>query len=158
MPRVPVIALIACLIAAASLSVGRAAAGVTTNERFSFTAATLTCSGEIITVEADVHLVGRVTEDASGGSHLGSTVTVFFSGESASGDRYIGPSAQTTQILIDSPTAANNHTETFHQNLIRLGEDGGLADDLRIRAVFHFTFNATGELVASKFDFTSECS
>jgi hypothetical protein len=157
MPRVPVIALIACLVAAAGLTVGRAAAGVETNQRFSFTGATFTCSGEIITVEADVHLLARVTEDASGGSHLGSTITVFFRGESASGDRYIGPSAQTTQILV-SPTAANNHTETSHQNLIRLGEGAAPGDDLRVRAVFHFTLNANGELTASKFDFTSECS
>jgi hypothetical protein len=69
----------------------------------------------------------------------------------------IGPSHQTTQLM-DNPTAANTHTETFHFNLIRLGEDGGSGDDLRTGAVFHFTLNANGELTAFKFDFTVECN
>jgi hypothetical protein len=132
-----------------------AAARVVTNERFSFTAQMETCSGELITVDVDVHLVARVTTDANGVPHLGSTVTTHSRGTSASGARYRGTSHQTTQLL--GPVGSERvHTETFNQNLIRLGEDG-TADDLRARAVNHFTFNAKGELVSSKFEFTFEC-
>jgi hypothetical protein len=145
-----------CTVLGAAIGAAQASAAVETNERFSFSAGAFTCSGEIIDVEVDVHLLSRVTRDAHGVAHLGSTVTTFFRGESASGGRYIGPSHQTTQLRGDVG-AESTHTETFNQNLILLGENG-TADDLRGRAIFHFTFNANGELVASKFDFSSECA
>jgi hypothetical protein len=87
---------------------------------------------------------------------LGSTITTFFRGTSASGARYIGPSHQTTQLRGDVGSETT-HTETFNQNLIMLGEDG-TADDIHGRAIFHFTFNANGELVSSTFEFVTGCS
>jgi hypothetical protein len=148
--------LLMLLASLGSLAAATAAGQVVTNERVSFTAQTFVCGGELVTVTVDVHLVARVTTDAQGVPHLGSTITTFFRGTSASGEAYIGPSHSTTQLL--GPVGAEQvHTETFNQNLIRLGEDG-TADDLRGRAVFHFTFNANGQLVSSKFEFSSECA
>jgi hypothetical protein len=147
----------ALLLLLAAAAVAPLAAGeVVTNTRTSFTTETVTCSGEVITVEAEVHLLSRVSTDAQGVAHLGSTITTFFTGTSASGARYIGTSHQTTELRGEFG-AETTHTETFNQNLILLGEDG-TADDLRGRAIFHFTFNANGELVAFKFDFVSECA
>lgn len=156
MPRSPLLLLLV-LASLAGLAAAPTAAGeVVTNEHQSFTAQVFACSGELVTVNVDVHILARVTTDAQGVPHLGSTITTFFSGTSASGGRYIGTSHSTTQLL--GPFGAERvHTETFNQNLILLGEDG-TADDLRGRAVFHFTFNANGELVSSKFEFTSECA
>jgi hypothetical protein len=145
------VATTACVFAAG------AAAAVEVNQRFSYTAATFSCSGELITIEADIHLLGRVTYDANGGSHLGSTVTTFFTGVSASGDTYVGPSHQTTAVT-NNPQAASTHTETFHANFIRTGEGGTQGDDLMTGAVFHFTIDANGNLTSYKFDFTAECN
>jgi len=86
-------------------------------------------------------------------SHLGSTITTFFTGETASGLRLVSPNHQTTQIRGDL-AAQQNHTETFEGNIILQGESTGM-DDLHAHAIFHFTFNANGELTASKFDFES---
>jgi hypothetical protein len=76
---------LATAAASAGLAPGRAAAAVETNEWFSFTGMTESCSDGLITVDVDVHLLSRVTQDANGGSHLGSTITTFFRGESATG-------------------------------------------------------------------------
>jgi hypothetical protein len=143
-----------CLIAA--VVAGPASGAVERNDRFTYTASVIACGGEQVTVEVTVHLLSRVTYDAQGVAHLGSTVTTFFRGTSADGDRYIGPSHQTNQLLGEVASEIVQ-TSTFNQNLIRLGEDG-TEDDLRGRAIFHFTWNAQGELVASKFEFVIECS
>jgi hypothetical protein len=156
MPHRPLLLLL-LLASLGGLAAAPTAAGqVVTNERQSFTAQVFVCSGELVTVNIDVHLLARETTDAQGVPHLGSTITTFVRGTSASGGRYIGTAHSTTQLL--GPVGAERvHTETFNQNLILLGEDG-TADDLRGRAVFHFTFNANGQLVSMKFEFTSECA
>jgi hypothetical protein len=140
-----------CAVAIAPEAMG--SAGIT---RSSFTGATVTCSGELITVEVEVLVVERVSRDAQGVAHLGSTIITSFRGTSASGATYIGTAHQTTELRGDVGSETT-HTETFNQNLIRLGEDG-TADDLRGRAVFHFTRDANGNLVVSKFEFISECA
>jgi hypothetical protein len=146
-----------CALAITAVAlVPHALAAVETNIRFSEDVQVSTCSGELVDVQMTVHLLSRVERDAQGVAHLGSTITVFFRGTSAYGDRYIGPSHQTTQLRGDVGSESVN-TQTFNQNLILLGEDG-TADDLRARAVFHFTFNANGELVASKFEFVRDCA
>ena len=133
-----------------------AGGGVERNDRSTRTAATMACDGELVTVEVTVHILSRVTYDAQGVAHLGSTITTFLRGTSADGDRYIGPSHQTTQLRGDVGSEIV-HTETLNGNLIRLGEDG-TDDDLRGRAIFHFTWNAQGELVSWKFEFVTGCS
>jgi hypothetical protein len=148
--------IVAFALVGAVVASSHAMAAVESNERFSLSGGAFTCSGEIIEVQVDVHVLSRIQTDAQGVAHLGSTITTFFRGTSVSGARYIGPSHQTTQLRGDVG-AESTHTETFNQNLIRLGEDG-TADDLRGRAIFHFTRNASGELVVSKFEFVSECS
>ena len=147
--------LASALIAAVALT-AQAYAAVETNQRFSFDAATFTCSGKTVDVHVEVHLLSRAGVDAQGVGHVGSTITTFFRGTTADGDRYVGPSHQTTQLR-GVAGDWSIHTETFNQNLILLGENG-TADDLRGRAVFHFTINANGEVVSEKFEFTSECS
>jgi hypothetical protein len=140
------------------MSVASASATVEFNQRQEFDGTTFTCSGEMIAVHGDLHTVSHVTEDASGGSHLGGAVTVFFSGTSSDGARYISDSHQTGEIYLSLDTSAESHTETFHFNLIRLGDGPGDTSDLRTGAVLHFTIDANGHLVADKFEFTVECA
>jgi len=88
--------------------------------------------------------------------HQGVTVTALMRGTSASGARYVGTMHQTQEIQGDLGSETNV-TFTANAELNRLGEDG-TADDFRARAVVHFTINANGELVSSKFESIFECS
>jgi hypothetical protein len=143
--------------AACVILVSSARAAVETNQRTSYDALLRTCSGELVNVTADVHVLGRVQEDGAGVLHLGSTITTFFSGTTADGLRLVSPSHSTTQILGDL-SAEQNHTETFDENIILQGEGSGPRDDYRAHAVYHFTFDANGELTSSKFDYESICA
>ena len=67
--RLPFFALLLLLAAAAVAPL--AAGEVVTNTRTSFSTETVTCSGELITVEAEVHLLSRVSTDAQGSPILG---------------------------------------------------------------------------------------
>lgn len=146
--------LCAVTLAAAGL-VSQARGAIETNIRFSEDVAAFTCGGEVVDVHVDVHLLTRVGQDAQGVAHLGSTMTAFFHGTSADGDRYIGTSHSTMQRRGDFDVVST-HTLTFNVNVILLGENG-TGDDLSIRGLFHVTFNPDGELVSSNLDFTSSC-
>jgi hypothetical protein len=136
-----------------------AAAGVELNERFTFEGATETCNGELVDVLVDIHVLSRVTYDATGRAPLGSTINLIFRGTGANGEEYVGPSHQTTQLKLDPDfDTAATHTETFNFELVRKGETGTHDDDLRTRAVFHFTIDANGELTSYNFDFSLLCN
>src|ERR671937_630531 len=97
-----VLAVLPVLLAAVAIAAAPpAAGGVETNEWFSFSGQVIACDGELITVEVDVHLLSRVSTDAQGVQHLGSTITTFFRATSESGAQYVGQSSSTTELRGD---------------------------------------------------------
>jgi hypothetical protein len=87
----------------AAAAVAPLAAGeVVTNTRTSFTTETVTCSGEVITVEPRVHLLSRVSDRRSRGRPSWEHDHHVLHRTSASGARYIGTSHQTTELRVSS--------------------------------------------------------
>lgn len=149
-------ALIATCLLVTSLIAASQAQAVASSERFTIsTQAFSQCTGEVIDVELELHVVNVVQTDAQGITHQGTTVIALFRGTSASGARYIGGSHRTEEIRHDS-NVEMTFTTTSHLFLTRLGEDG-TADDLRARILVHFAHNANGELVVEKVEFFEEC-
>ena len=132
-----------------------ASARVFDNESFTYDVLFQACNGELIEGQLDQHVLAEQTTDANGNTHYFTTVNEIFHGTSTSGDRYVSPSHQ-TYLSIGDPAAPTVHTETFEWNLIQTGENAP-ADDLQMRAVFEYTFDANGRLTSFKFDFTDEC-
>jgi hypothetical protein len=148
------------LVAVAALSLAvPASAAVQRNDRFEFDQQVfVVCADDVIDVHGVMHVLSRVEEDAAGGVHLGSTVTVHFTGRGADGTRYVGGLTETTQIRMSTEGGATTHTETIVGRLIRVGDGRADANDLRSRLVFHFTMDANGRLTVSLARFTAECA
>ena len=149
-------ALVVTMVSAFGLA-SHAFGGVVLNERYSLTQFVTSCNGEFFQIEADIHQVNRVTTDAQGVEHLGVTFTSRFLATSPSGDRYIGVGQLTSQIGDGGGAGATTGTITNSGMVILRGEDGG-SDDQTFRSIVHFTFKPNGELVASLFRITFDCT
>jgi hypothetical protein len=148
---------LAALVAVTALVVTSAAAArVLVNEQFTFDALIETCNLELVAGQWTQHNLVEQTVDANGGVHTVALVTTQFTGQDASGHTYVSPSHQTF-VSIGDPDNPTIFSESFTWNVIRTGE-GTSADDLQMRAVFHFTFDANGRLTNFKFEFFDECS
>ncbi len=128
----------------------------TFNERFAFEFVAFNpCTGEEFFAEGTSHVVFHITQDPSGGSHVKSHLDSHGQGVSESGAKY---------VLHDTTNGQNNFrlfaqenftaTETF--KTIRQGE-ATPEDDFLTHVVFHYTFNANGELTSEVVKVEVEC-
>jgi hypothetical protein len=106
------------------------------------------CSGERILIEGAQHIVGRVSEDASGRLHFGFTRNTKGTGiGSTSGDRYVLTGTVTRSSVEVVPGEAQVYTERYYERLIRLGEAAS-GDDTLVHFLTQITVNANGDVSA----------
>jgi hypothetical protein len=113
------------------------------------------CNGEDVTVSGELLLISHTTIDAGGGIH--STFTLV-PGEvrgvgSVTGIQYKAVGGQRDHFNADADFAPLNETFTSMFNLV---SQGG-TDNLQIKATFHMTINANGEVTAFVDRFSAEC-
>ena len=146
MPRHPVAALAALLLAAV-LGPAHPAAAETLTTRVPFSVTLPSCSGgEPITIEGTLHLVQRAGADAAGGTHFGFSYRIHGQGTDASGVKY---------VLVQRSSYADNAraggggawTNTIADVLVRQGESH--PGDGQTHVVLHLSTNANGELTAN---------
>jgi len=107
------------------------------------------CSGERILVDGTQHIVGRVSEDATGRLHFGFTRNTHGSGIGyASGDQYVLTDTVSRASLEVAPGEARIFTERYHARLIRRGETV-TDDDTLVQFLTKIMYNANGVLTAS---------
>jgi hypothetical protein len=111
--------------------------------------------GETFTLEGTLHLVGKSSEDESGGTHNVVHSNLQLQGESPSGAKYVFNETTNSPLKADIESA-DTITLTNHGNLIRQGEDGTV-EEVRSRTVIHITRNPNGELTAVVNTFEFEC-
>jgi hypothetical protein len=114
------------------------------------------CTEEVF-IEGTFHFVSHTTIDANGGFHTKFHVNLQGQGEGlSSGDKYVFNDVG--NIHINSPTGADmNVTQTRTFNLIRQGS-ATTTDDLQVKALFHITANAQGEVTAVVDKFEVVCT
>ncbi len=118
-----------------------------------FSETNVSCTGETVEVSGVIRHHVVFVNDASGGFHGNGLFTAIAKGTSSSGTRYV---ANFTALLIqyiaagEAPAAA---TAPFSFRLI--SNDG--TPNLHLRASFHITVNAQGEVIVFVSDFEVEC-
>ena len=107
------------------------------------------CSGERILVDGTQHIVGRVTEDATGRLHFGSTRNTYGTGIGyTSGDHYVLTDTVSRSSVEVVTVGAQTYTERYHTRLIRRGETTP-GDDTLVQFLTKITLNANGTVTAS---------
>jgi hypothetical protein len=130
----------------------------TDNERIPFTfEVTNPCTGELVVGKATQHLVFHVTQDPNGGFHFKGHSNVQGRGVSESGAKYV---VHESSNLHDNfrviSKSATNFTFTGTLQFIRQGS-AAPEDDFRVKATFHVTINANGEVTSEVAKFKEEC-
>ena len=98
-------------------------AAVVYNEQIRFQDDFDGCSGERILVDGTQHIVGRVSQDATGRLHFGFTRNTYGKGIGyTSGDQYILTDTVTRASVEVVTVGAQTYTERYHARLIRRGE------------------------------------
>jgi hypothetical protein len=124
-------------------------AGMEYNERIRFQDDFDACSGERILVDGTQHIVGRVTEDATGRLHFGSTRNTYGTGIGyISGDHYVLTDTVSRSSVEVVTVGAQTYTERYHARLIRRGE-ATTGDDTLVQFLSKITLNANGDVTAS---------
>jgi hypothetical protein len=133
-----------------------AAAATQINVWESFVITETSCTGEQVTLQPRVHLVGTLTETPSGTTISGSFLnSVGGIATSVSGVKYVLRDGSTsTSAGYVSGDAAETISATIRFRLIRAGESAS-DDDLYFRALFQVTTNANGDLIV-QFDKISD--
>jgi hypothetical protein len=111
------------------------------------------CNGELVTFSGDLHIVVTVTQDSAGGFHEGIHFPLSdFKGTGSLGNTYTasGPvNAMSEENSVFAGMA--NEVATFHVI------SSGSAPNFNMQALFHFTFNANGEMTSFTDSAGSSC-
>jgi hypothetical protein len=120
----------------------------TDTDRTPFSELASGCGPEQFLLEGTLQTVAHTTMDANGGFHTKFQFHLWGQGEGLdSGDKYVFNNIANGNI-IRSPTGADLIAhETHTVNIIRQGS-ATTTDDLQIKAFFHITINAQGEVTA----------
>jgi hypothetical protein len=118
------------------------------------------CTGEPVSIEGTVHVVGTTTQDAAGGTHVqGHTNFVGQGVGIASGAEYVVREVQNTHGNIhdfEGDQAPANFTQPYTFHVIRKGS-AMPEDDFLLHMVFHITVNANGEVTSEVGEESIEC-
>jgi hypothetical protein len=111
-------------------------------------------AGELVELQGDLHSVFHVTEDGSGGFHIGGLSS--YQGVSGvgqtSGDSYQANGGSHFRFNAGDPLP---FTDTFVDNFRIIGQGPG--NNFLVHYNYHVTVNANGELTASVDNFKAEC-
>jgi hypothetical protein len=128
----------------------------TFNERFPFAFEIENpCTGEVVFIEGTLHFVFHITQDADGGFHIKGHLNFQGKGVSPSGAKYVVYESANSQFNFRAESA-DNFTSPVTFQVIRQGSPTP-EDDFKVKALFHFTENANGELTAEVFKFEAQC-
>jgi len=144
-------------VSVAPVSAWAQATTSTRNETIPLSNHLISCSGEAVVVEGDLHLVFHATSDASGGAHLIAHDNFQgVGGESSSGVRYreVGAALDDGYTTHFGPRAAYQETEAERTNhLISQGQ----TDNSHGHVLQHQTYNSNEELTANVRQHDSRC-
>ncbi len=132
----------------------RASAAVTSNDRFPLAFGTTSpCTGEPIDLEGSLRVTTRLTEDRSGGAHVGFHLTLHAVGFGQfSGTEYVAG-----ETLNEGQNYVGADTYTFTDRGVGVVGKGEAAN-WKFKSTFHVTVNANGDPVATVIEPTgSEC-
>jgi hypothetical protein len=147
-----VVALLCALASSASASAGTTTVNVFFDEVVPFDDP---CTGESLVFTVSAHILLHVTTDADGGTHVH---------DHANGQRAfaVGPTGVLYQGKIvdniltqdNGPNGQMEFTDVFHFRVQSQGDSDNFTLEFRV----HFTVNANGEVTATFFDSSFECS
>ena len=128
---------------------------ITDSERVPVSGTVLDCAGNPVTITGEVHLVTHTTISDSGHFTVVSHLNQNLQGTSADGTRHV-MNQQLQETITGDATDGLPVTQTFviHSNL---NNNNPNVPQLHIRALFHATINANGEITGVQFQLKEEC-
>jgi hypothetical protein len=128
---------------------------LTDNERAPISGTVLDCAGNPVTITGEVHLMTHTTINDSGQATVVSHLDQNLQGTSADGTRYVMNQQLQETITVDASDGFP-FTQTFviHSNL---NNNDPSVPQLHIKALFHVTINANGEITAVQSELKEEC-
>jgi hypothetical protein len=155
--RRTVVRLLLLLTATAALAThvasARQTSTVTDNQTVPIDFITTTCTGEVVTISGESHVLFHATGTPSGHGVAQSHIDFQLSGVSASGVSYVVSETVNSTETRDADLMPSTFTSVGRLNVV---SQGG-ADNLSLRTLIHTTINANGELTAIVFQFETEC-
>lgn len=125
------------------------------NARAPVSGTVLDCAGNPVTIVGEVHIMTHTTISSSGHFSVVSHINQNLQGTSADGTRHV-MNQQLQETLTGDGSDGFPSTQTFviHSNLNNSDPN---VPQLHIRALFHATFNANGEITGVQSEFKEEC-
>ena len=147
-------ALLICALAAATPAAPDAQT-TTTNARAPVAGTVLDCAGNPVDISGEIHILSHSTVSESGHVTVVSHINQRLQGVGADGTRHVMNQQLQETITFDGTDGAPS-TQTFviHSNL---NNNDPAVPQLHIRALFHATFNANGELTGVQTELKEEC-
>ena len=127
----------------------------TDNERVPISGTVFDCAGNPVTITGEVHIMTHTTVSDSGHATTVSHLNQNLQGISADGTQHVMNQQLQETITVDV-SDGSPFTQTFviHSNL---NNNDPNVPQLHIRALFHATINANGEITAVQFQLKEEC-
>ncbi len=127
----------------------------TDSERVPISGTVFDCAGNPVTITGEVHTVTHTTISNSGHFTVVSHLDQNLQGTSADGTRHV-MNQQLQETITGDATDGFPVTQTFviHSNL---NNNDPNVPQLHIRALFHATINANGEITGVQFQLKEEC-
>ncbi|HYP54364.1 MAG TPA: hypothetical protein VEQ42_12525 [Pyrinomonadaceae bacterium] len=147
------LALVACVLAATAA----AAQAQTTTDNITtpISGTVLDCAGNPVTLVGEVHILTHTTISDSGHFTIVSHLNQNLQGTSADGTRHV-MNQQLQETITGDAVDGFPITQTFviHSNL---NNNDPNVPQLHIKALFHVTVNANGEITAARSEIKEEC-
>jgi hypothetical protein len=154
---VPALAVLALTVALTGPATAAPVISINTHIPISGPAVDNPCTVGVVTLSGDLHLMGTVTDDASGGVHAIIHENAHLTGTDDQGNVYIGNDAQET--IIDGrfdengEIAQETDSQPLHVELIGHGTAPNFAEHVTA----HVTLNANGTVTAVVVDVSLTC-
>lgn len=128
---------------------------ITDNERVPISGTVLDCAGNPVTIAGEVHLMTHTTISDSGHFTVVSHLNQHLQGTSADGTLHV-MNQQLQETITGDASDGFPLTQTFviHSNL---NNNNPNVPQLHIRALFHVTINANGEITGVQVQLKEEC-
>jgi hypothetical protein len=128
---------------------------VTDNERVPISGTVLDCAGNPVTITGEAHIMTHTTVSDSGHVTIVSHLNQQLRGTSADGTQHVMNQQLQETITLDASDGFP-FTQTFviHSNL---NNNDPNVPQLHIKALFHVTVNANGEITAVQSELKEEC-
>ena len=128
---------------------------ITDNVRVPISGTVLDCAGNPVTISGEVHIMTHTTISDSGHFTVVSHLNQNLMGTSADGTQHV-MNQQLQETITGGASDDFPFTQTFviHSNL---NNNSPNVPQLHIKALFHVTINANGEITATQSELKEEC-